>query len=177
VSDHHALLVAAKDVTRIGEPLVVDIIAAIAAVALVALRQPMFAVFVVVVRVATQLLSSGLKTAVGRHRPLVAHPVATWHGYSFPSGHAAGAASVYVPLALIVVIRLRPSRWRWVVAASAGTACLAVAASRVLLGAHYPSDVLAGLVLGTAVTAAAWAALGRFRAESATATDAARPEP
>lgn len=166
VTHHHAVLATAKDVTRMGAPIVVDVVAAVVAIVLVLLRQVVLAAYVLAVRIATQLISSGLKTAVGRHRPVVAHPVAIWHGYSFPSGHAAGAASVYLPLALILVIWLRSTRWHWAVGTAAAALCLVVAASRVLLGAHYPSDVLSGLALGAAVAAATWALVVLIRSPS-----------
>jgi undecaprenyl-diphosphatase len=159
VRHHHSVLIAAKDVTRAGAPIVVDVVAVVVTVALLLLRRPVLAAYVLIVRIATQLISSCLKTAVGRHRPVVGHPVAIWHGDSFPSGHAAGAASVYLPLALILVMWLK-SKWRqWAIASTAAGVCLVVAASRVLLGAHYPSDVVAGLALGAAIATAAWAAV------------------
>ena len=65
---------------------------------------------------------------------------------SFPSGHTMGSAGV-IGGVVIVVRALRPARWVWISIAIFGVAwVLLVALSRVYLGAHYPSDVLGGLL-------------------------------
>jgi membrane-associated phospholipid phosphatase len=91
------------------------------------------------------------KLLIGRPRPPVAHLEAAVHS-SFPSGHATLSAALY--LALLIVFL---SRRRWggrALAAAVATALLVagIAASRVYLGVHYPTDVAAGVALG-----AAWA--------------------
>ena len=103
----------------------------------------------------------GTKDLVGRARPpLGLHAVAA-HGYSFPSGHAMISAGVVLLLALLVTTTAPPGdRGRLlarrpaagpVVGAVAVLVVLAVGASRVVLGVHYPSDVLAGWGLAVAV--------------------------
>lgn len=154
VLDHPELLRLAKALTNLGAPLYVDLLALVAALVLLAWRRPRAAAYVLVVRVATQILDALIKALVARHRPRLAHPVAHAAGFSFPSGHAAGAASVYLPLAVVIgalVTRAAFRRTAWVLAV---LLCLVVATTRVLLGVHYPSDVIAGLTLGAVVTAA-----------------------
>jgi len=71
-------------------------------------------------------------------------------GYSFPSGHAFGAASVYCILSLVLLRVWAGNRWRWLMAAAVWLLIPLVALSRIMLGVHYFSDVLAGMALGLA---------------------------
>ncbi len=102
--------------------------------------------FVVAVGVGQLLLNNGLKLIVHRQRPAVLHLVAA-SGYSFPSGHSCAAAATWAAVALILS-RGRSRRTRAVLAAGAALIAIAVATSRALLGVHWLSDVLAGLLLG-----------------------------
>jgi undecaprenyl-diphosphatase len=87
-----------------------------------------------------------VKSLVDRPRPAVAQIAAT--GSSFPSGHSSEAMAFY-GAAAVVAAWLIPSGFRRVaVVASAALLVLAIAFSRLALGVHYPSDVLAGLLLG-----------------------------
>jgi membrane-associated phospholipid phosphatase len=60
--------------------------------------------------------------------------------YSFPSGHAMGSATLGVALVLLCW----PTRWRWAVTVASVVFVLLIGVSRVYLGVHYPSDILAG---------------------------------
>jgi membrane-associated phospholipid phosphatase len=154
VRRHHWLLSAAQAVTHLGAPRVVDGLAVIVTALLLLRRRWRAAGFVAVVRLVTALASDELKVAVGRHRPVLNHPFTHAHGFSFPSGHAAGSASVYLPFAVLLLSCHRPAIRRGAVALAVAI-CLAVATSRVVLGVHFPSDVIAGLALGAALTCAA----------------------
>lgn len=118
------------------------------------------------------LLVRILKTQVARDRPEVRW--AMEHGYSFPSGHSAGTLVCYGLLAWVWLTLARPAQPRWVVAGTVVTV-LGVGVSRVLLGVHFVSDVLAGWLLGLAWLAlvigmaemackAAWTRQNRFLA-------------
>ena len=71
---------------------------------------------------------------------------------SFPSGHAVGSMAVVATLIVLVW----PTRHRWAVVVAGGVFAAAVGASRVYLGYHFPSDVLAGWAWAVAWTAAMW---------------------
>lgn len=88
-----------------------------------------------------------LKHLVGRARPDVRW--AMEQGYSFPSGHSAGTLLCYGLLAWVFLVLARPAHGRWVIALTA-LVVLGVGMSRILLGVHYVSDVLAGWLLGLA---------------------------
>jgi undecaprenyl-diphosphatase len=95
----------------------------------------------------------GLKYYFARPRPTGIRPLAYVTSWSYPSGHSLAAASVYLTLAFAAT-RNEPTARRWAAIAVATSVASAVAASRVYLGVHHPSDVIAGLSLGTA-----WACL------------------
>jgi undecaprenyl-diphosphatase len=125
---------------------------------------------VVAVRLGTQVLSSGTKAAVDRARPVFDVPVDSALGASYPSGHALAAAGLWSVLAVLLLPRVRSSRRPLLLGAAVAVA-VAVAASRVLLGVHYPSDVVAGLALGLGWTALCTALLVRRRAEDGARVD------
>lgn len=144
------LLSAARLVTALGDPLLATVGAVLLAAALWATGHRRTALFVLVARAGALVLSVGLKQVVGRARPVFDAPVASEFGLSFPSGHALGGAAFWLSAAVALVAVARGRR-AWL-AVAAGVALL-VAASRVLLGVHYVSDVVAGLVLGAGWTA------------------------
>jgi undecaprenyl-diphosphatase len=102
----------------------------------------------------------GIKLATGRVRPWIAMslaaPIGAPHDGSFPSGHAAGSFCVasFLLIALPAAFPGSPNASRAAGAVAVVFAAL-VALSRVYLGAHFPSDVLAGAVLGASVGVAA----------------------
>ena len=86
------------------------------------------------------------KDHYARFRPDLWLSIAPETTYSFPSGHAMGS----VTLGVAVTLLCWHSRWRWPVFALAAAFVLLVGTSRVYLGVHYPSDILAGWAAGTA---------------------------
>ncbi len=95
------------------------------------------------------LANSGLKLLVGRPRPTLQGVVGS-HGFAYPSGHTA-AITLFCGYLVILTFR-STTRWAWRIAALAGAlaAVSAVAFSRVYLGVHQPSDVVAAVLLGVA---------------------------
>lgn len=89
------------------------------------------------------------KVVLARPRPELFPDIDYWQtaSPSFPSGHATGSAAFALTV-FFVVRRLSP-RWRVVAGGLGALFCLAVSASRLYLQVHYPSDILAGLALGT----------------------------
>lgn len=92
-------------------------------------------------------VTSGLKLLVGRERPEFADPIFVSDSLSHPSGHSSGVVTL-VGLLLVALLRLQPRWTRRLTVTGAGLLVLAVGLTRMALGAHYPSDVLAGYALG-----------------------------
>jgi undecaprenyl-diphosphatase len=96
------------------------------------------------------LLNLGLKHSFQRARPAFEDPVVMLHTFSFPSGHAVGGAVWYGWLALYLGSRLADQGARAAVWGAALCMAAMVGISRLYLGAHYLSDVLAGWAEGGA---------------------------
>lgn len=101
-----------------------------------------------------QLLNVGLKHLFQRPRPVVPEPLVHLVTYSFPSGHAVASTLLYGTVCALVLQRVSSRAWRGVAAVLAVVMILLVTSSRVYLGAHYLSDVIAGVAVGAACLAA-----------------------
>ena len=97
-------------------------------------------------------LNGVLKAAFAEPRPDLWEPLWRYSGYSFPSGHAMGSMT----LAWVVVLLAWRTRWRMPVLLAALAFAVLVGLSRVYLGVHYPSDILAGWAAASTWTVGAF---------------------
>jgi undecaprenyl-diphosphatase len=137
-----------KDVSLVfGATTSVIVLAVIVTVAEM-VRKPnrMLPAFVVLVLGGQFLLANSIKYLVERTRPDVLR-LTSFAGTSFPSGHATAAAASMATFALLLG-RGRSRRTKIALAAAAGVIATCVACSRVFLGVHWFTDVLAGVLLG-----------------------------
>ncbi|MEO6473214.1 MAG: YegS/Rv2252/BmrU family lipid kinase [Aeromicrobium sp.] len=119
-------------------------------------RERRIAAWIVVASLIAILGNPLLKSLFQRDRPEWAHALDTVGGYSFPSGHAAGAG-LFCSVAILLTIVLTGRGWKrriiitlWVLLG------LAIGADRIFLGVHYFSDVVAGLTFGAWVALCSW---------------------
>lgn len=94
------------------------------------------------------LLNEWVKLLVQRQRPFLDGPFVDWSGYSFASGHTIGATLLYGQLLLFVLPLLKGRHWRLLSILSAISLVALVGFSRIALGAHFLTDVLAAIFFG-----------------------------
>lgn len=136
-------------------------------------HDPLLAAFCLVAVGASSLVEKVLKTVVGRSRPataLLAHETSR----SFPSGHATGAAALATTVALLIVATRVPRR-RTLLVLLAGYS-LAVSASRLVLGVHFITDVIAGTAIGVGVPLGIAIVLTRLRHDAGEVASANAPK-
>jgi len=144
--------------------LLIEVVATVLTIALFVTGRRRLAGYLAACVAGAYLLSTTGKLLVNRARPVFDDPVAHARGASFPSGHATGSAAFYFALAVILLSLLRRPRRRLLLAMAIGIP-IVVAATRVELGVHYVSDVVAGLLIGCGWAAACTALFTAWRAE------------
>ena len=143
-----------RDFTALGSLGVLLLITSLTVLYLVLRGNQRAAVFVIVAIVGAWSLSSLLKMGFGRPRPDLVPHITRVSSASFPSGHAMTAAATYMTLGALLARLERRFRVKLFLVGSAMLITLIVGISRVYLGVHWPTDVLAGWAAG-----AAWASL------------------
>jgi membrane-associated phospholipid phosphatase len=137
-------------VTRLGGAQVLLAVTLSAAFVLLLRRRVAHAALMGAALGGAEALNLTLKAAFERPRPSFSEPLATAAGFSFPSGHAMVSLTVYGALAFVIAAHASTRRERILVVGSALALVLAIGFSRVYLGVHYASDVLAAYCAGLA---------------------------
>ena len=152
------LLQSAIDVTALGGATLMWLFGIAGLVWLLWVGKRAEAIWIMVSLIGASLIDNGLKAWIARPRPALVPHLAQVTDASFPSGHAMVSAALYLTLALMLAEGAK--RWAARVAIVGFGAFLAVliGCSRVYLGVHWPSDVLAGWSFGTAWALAVFAA-------------------
>lgn len=140
-----ALVTLAKGLSLLGDPKVLVPATLVIAAWLWWRSHPHTALTLLVVALGGRALNSLLKLDVHRARPDLEPHLMVEHSNSFPSGHAAGSMIFFLTLALLLAHRGQSRRW--MAAAAIGLSIL-VGTSRVMLGVHWPSDVIGGWAFG-----------------------------
>lgn len=144
------------DFTALGGGTVLTTIVVIALGLLAIRRLWLTGALVLAATVLGSILSAQAKLLFGRPRPELVDHLVEVRGLSFPSGHATNSAIIYLTLALLIsqVVPGRATR-RYIIAVAVFLTGI-VGISRVYLGVHWPSDVLAGWSIGTCWALAWW---------------------
>ncbi|ESW79871.1 phosphatase PAP2 family protein [Mesorhizobium sp. M1005] len=149
---------AMRDITSLGSASVLVVITAAMIVYLLLIRRPGAALLMFVAVAGGQLLSSVLKFDIDRPRPDLVSHLADVASLSFPSGHAMLSAVTYLTLGSMAA-RFLPGRTTKIyVLGLAVLTTVVVGISRIYLGVHWPSDVLAGWCAGFAWAMLCWLA-------------------
>jgi undecaprenyl-diphosphatase len=143
-----------RDLTSLGGVLLRNVLALAAVLALLFLRLRREAVLLVFTVAGGWLVNTLLKEAMGRERPEIVPHLTAAGGESFPSGHSFNSAVVFIAIALAFATLSARQSVRMTIIGAALAFSLAVAWSRVWLGVHFPTDVIAGWMGG-----AGWAFL------------------
>jgi membrane-associated phospholipid phosphatase len=138
-----------KAVTELGNGIVLAGVAAIAAYLLARRRLFADALLMVLAYCGAEVLSYALKLGFHRDRPFFTDPLATANTYSFPSGHATVSLATYGALGFVLARRVR-GRARFAILGAATLLISLIGFSRLYLGVHFLSDVIAGYSAGTA---------------------------
>jgi undecaprenyl-diphosphatase len=147
---------AMRDLTALGSNAVLLIFTAAVAVFLAVRRQTHALALVVVSTTGGFLLAQGLKLLFARPRPEVVPHLAVVTSSSFPSGHSMFSAVVYLTLAAVLSQMVEPRGLKVYILGVACFLTFVVGVSRVYLGVHYPTDVLAGWAAGLAWAVVCW---------------------
>ena len=146
----------ARDVTSLGSVSVIVLILAVVTGFLLLSRKYAATVFVLAATCSGFALGAMLKGMYRRPRPeVVPHLMPAYHS-SFPSGHSMMSAVVYLTLGALVARLVTRRALRFYVLGLAAALTGMVGASRVYLGVHYPSDVLAGWCAGLVWASLCW---------------------
>jgi undecaprenyl-diphosphatase len=143
--DRPALLVAARIFTALGEPTVLIGAGVICALWLWAAGHRHLPLILIAIVTTGRGLSELQKYWIARVRPDVEPHLVVVKTSSFPSGHATSSMIFYLTLALALTAK---TRWHRVAAAGAILLSLLIGTSRVMLGVHWPSDVIGGWAFG-----------------------------
>ncbi len=148
--------IAVRDVTALAGVALLTLITLVVTGYLIIKKRFALACCSVFAVVGAAILSTGLKHLIDRERPAVVNHGMEVYNQSFPSGHATQAAATYLFLAFLVASQISNKIAKRFILAAAISIIVMVGVSRVYLGVHWPSDVLAGWMVGSAWAVLVW---------------------
>jgi len=145
-----------RDLTSLGSPTVLALIVIAAVSYLWIDGKRAVALFVVAAVAGGAVLEGLLKLGFARPRPELVSHLVNVDSFSFPSGHATMATITYLTLGVLLARVQKRRRMKLYLLAVASILALLVGFTRVYLGVHWPTDVIAGWCIGTAWALGCW---------------------
>lgn len=145
------LLAPLRQITELGSTVAVTAVAVLTLALAVTIGPWRHGIAGALTTLVASLLNGSIKLAIARHRPDLLEPLIQERGFSFPSGHAAMAMVAYGILAVVIGRSRLPRSVRAGLIGALLMLVLLIGVSRVWLGVHYPTDVLAGWTAGAVI--------------------------
>ena len=142
------LTAAVMHISALGSGAVTGLIVLFATLFFVVSKHYRYALLMLACSVGTLVGMAVLKDVYERERPTVVTHIDPPGGHSFPSGHSMISAALYMTLAVLIARTLKTRRQRVFVVAAGATMMMLIGITRLYLGVHYPTDVLAGWTAG-----------------------------
>lgn len=152
----YALIGIMRDITSLGGATFVTLITLIVAIYLLLQKKRRSLMLVLLATLGGGLLESILKSLIARQRPGPLFQLMPEYSHSFPSGHSMMSAVIYLSLAVLLARIQKRRVIRIYVVIVALFLTFIIGLSRIYLGVHYPTDVLAGWSLGLAWASFVW---------------------
>ncbi len=137
-----------RDITALGSMTILTLITLFVVFYLFLKREIRSIIYVLSASIGGLILVQILKFAFSRQRPEIVTHLASEISMSFPSGHSAMSAVIYLTLAVLISRIEKSAKTRIFIVSAALIITFLVGVSRVYLGVHYPTDVLAGWMIG-----------------------------
>lgn len=145
-----------RDLTALGGVAVLTLLVSLVLGFLVLRRRYGAVVLIVAATLSGVMFEGVVKTLVSRDRPQIVAHLMEETSKSFPSGHSMMSSLVYLTLGTLLAQTMARRREKFYIVASAALITLLVGLSRVYLGVHYPTDVMAGWAAGVAWAMMFW---------------------
>lgn len=149
---HNTLNGMAVDLTALGSFTVLTIFTILGMLILHFLKNHKGALYLILGSAGSAVLSTLMKNFFSRERPTEVEKLVEVSSYSYPSGHSLSASAFYLLIAFLVFTSFEKLKDRMLIFLFFITLILGIGGSRIYLGVHYPSDVMAGILLGSAWT-------------------------
>jgi undecaprenyl-diphosphatase len=149
------------DITALGGRTVLTLVVLLTTGFLLIYRHVLTAALVLGGTISGSIAVVFAKQIVARPRPAIIDHLVVERSASFPSGHAANSAIIYLTIALVLMQIVDKREARWFLFGATIALVAAIGSSRVYLGVHWPSDVLTGWAFGS-LWALAWWSIGAW---------------